>query len=1042
MIAWFTRHAVAANLLMVILLIGGYLSASTMRKEIIPKLPVSTVTISVSYDGRTAKQVDNEVGQKIEQALEGVAGIEHIELTSSQDQLSVTISKKLDYNIDRLVNDIKNRVDNIYDWPMHAEKPQVQRVEETYSALMVQLYGDTDDETLLDVGQRIKQSLLANPAIHKIETHSAANYHIYINIEPDMMKQYQLTFSDIADAIRQQSVRSKSGLLKTDNGQFLIYSEQHARQQRDFEQLVVKIPESGGAIYLSDIASINDDFVEHDSTMHFNGQATIAFEIKMSAESDVLEIAKQTKKVVAQLNPTLPDNLQLITWFDASTYVQDRLNLLQNSAFQGFVLVILLLGLFLQVRLAFWVAMGLPVAIAGTFIVLSPLGFDYTINEITTFGFILVLGILVDDAVVVGESIYASKEEGGDPLQATINGVHKVAIPTIFGVLTTVAALVPMTQFPSETGRLFASFAWVVIAALLFSLLESKFILPAHLRHLKTHNPIRLHSHNNGEHKPTRLHQCRYYLSRLRHSPKNVLQWFAIHLYQPTLRFVIRYRYAWFICFLSLSLAVLGALYQGKIRSTFFPDVPGNFIVLTAQLEDNAPLVLVQQAMSRVEQLKVDINQKFRHAITNQNDLIEKALSIQYEQGYILVFAELVTKDHRQGVDIEEIAKQWRTPLSHLAGIVSVEAEITEEGTSSGTHVILQHPDADVLNDIVAQSKVWLKERAGVRNIKDSENSTTPQFSFKLKPHAHLYGITPQMLANQLSAAYGGIEVDRFNRGEHRVKVTLTLPRPKRNSRSDFDNMVIFNGQLESFPLTAIADVTLELVNNSFTRYDGKLSRHLEIDIDKNITSPEWIYQQLLTHFQLKIRSQYPQFTLVKAGELEETSKSKKGLRNAFIIAFIIIYVLLALPLKRYAQPLIIMSAIPFGMVGALLAHIWLDLAVSIYSFLAVLALSGVVINDSLLIVTRYNDIRTQVSTPTEAVIAATTSRFRAIFLTTVTTFIGLYPLLNETSEQAQYLIPAAASMAYGLLFATLITLFLIPVLLLICRDIKAFLTE
>ncbi len=1042
MISWFTRHAVAANLLMMLLLVGGYLSANAMRKEIIPKLPVSMVTVSVFYDGRTAKQVDSEVGQKIEQALEGIAGIEHIELTSSQNQLSVTINKKLDYDIDRLVNDIKNRVDNIYDWPMNAEKPQVHRVEETYSALMVQLYGDTDEETLLNLGQRIKQSLLANPAIHKLETHSASNYHIYINIEPDKMKQYQLTFSDIGDAIGQQSVRSKSGLLKTDNGQFLIYSEQHARQQRDFEKLVVKIPENGRAIYLSDIASINDGFVEHDSEMHFNNQATIAFEIKMSAESDVLEIAKQTKKIVAQISQTLPDNLQIITWFDASTYVQDRLNLLQNSAFQGFILVFLLLGMFLQVRLAFWVAMGLPVAIAGTFIVLGPLGFEYTINEITTFGFILVLGILVDDAVVVGESIYASKEKGGDPLQATINGVHKVAIPTIFGVLTTVAALLPMTQFPSETGRLFASFAWVVIAALLFSLLESKFILPAHLRYLKTHKPRSRHSNGDSEQKTTRLHQCRYYLSRLRHSPKNLLQWSAIRLYQPTLQFVLRYRYAWFICFLSLSIAVLGALYQGKIRSTFFPDVPGNFIVLTVELEDNAPLVLVQQAMSRVEQLKVEINQQYRHAVSSQNDVIEKALSIQYEQGYIIVFAELVKKDHRTGVDIKAIAEKWRTPLTHLAGVVSVEAAVTEAGTSSGTHVILQHPDAEILNHIVAQSKVWLKGRAGVRNIKDSENRSTPQFSFKLKPHAHLYGITPQMLANQLSAAYGGIEVDRFNRGDHRIKVTLTLPRPKRNSRGDFDNMVIFNGQHDSFPLTAIADVTLDLVNNSISRYDGKLSRLLDIDIDKNITSPELVYQQLLTHFQRRIRSQYPQFTLVQAGELEETSKSKMGLRNAFIIAFIIIYVLLALPLKRYAQPLIIMSAIPFGMVGALLAHIWLDLAVSIYSFLAVLALSGVVVNDSLLIVTRYNDILPQVSTPTEAIVAATTSRFRAIFLTTVTTFIGLYPLLNETSEQAQYLIPAAASMAYGLLFATLITLFLIPVLLLICRDIKAFLTE
>ncbi|MFT5755691.1 MAG: multidrug efflux pump subunit AcrB [Alteromonadaceae bacterium] len=1031
MIAWFTRHPVAANLLMMTLLLGGLLSANNMRKEIIPKLPASEVNISAYYEGRTAQQIDKELGQKIELALQGIAGIKHITSTSSQNSINITVKKKLDHSMERLLADIKSNVENIYDWPQFAEKPNISRNEDSFDALMVQLSGDTDKDTLIKVAHRVKQALMANPEIHKMDQYGAHDYSIYINVNPDKMRQLGLTFDEISEAISQQSVRSKSGLLKTDNGQYLIYSEQHAQHQRELAELVIKVSNDGNVIYLADIANIDDGFVEHDSDIHFNGQPTIGFAIKMSAKSDVLNISAQAQQVVKQLNKTLPDNLALTIWFDASTYVQERLDLLQNNALQGFILVFILLSLFLQIRLAFWVAMGLPVAIAGTFIVLGELGFQYTINEITTFGFILVLGILVDDAVVVGESIYSSKEQQGDDIEATINGVHKVAIATIFGVLTTVAALLPMTQFPSETGRLFAGFAWVVIIALLFSLIESKLILPAHLRHIKIK---KIDTVNSSKMKQT--------FFNIRMMPQRGLTWCNHNIYLPLLKFSLRYRYAWLMCFFAISLSVIGSLYQGKIRSVLFPDVSGDLIILTVELEANSPLSLVQQVMDKAETVKSEINKKYQQQFNIEKNVINKSMTVMYEQGVILIFAELIHKSNRPDVNIKTIAQLWRTPLSTLEAVISAEAMTSLEGTSNGTRVIFQHPDPKILDKIVKSARSWLSNQQGVRNIKEDQADTMPQLMFTLKNEAQLFGITRRMLADQLAAAYGGLEVDRFYRDEQRVKVYLSFPRSLRDSRMDFNKMYIFNDKNIAIPLLAVANIHPDIVQNSVSRYDGANSRSLLIDVNKEQSSPEQIYQGLSSNFYQKISSQYPLFTIKRAGELEETVDTKSGLVTAFIIALTAIYILLAVPLKRYGQPLLIMAAIPFGVVGAIFGHLWLGLSVSLYSWLGILTLSGVVVNDSLLIVTGYNELREKSNSQLAAIYAACQNRFRAIFLTTITTFAGLYPLLSETSEQAQYLIPAAASMAYGLLFATLITLFLIPILIVVSTDIKRFITE
>jgi len=1026
MIAWFTRHPVAANLLMLALLIGGWISASHMRKEVIPKLPASEITVSAYYEGRSGAQIDQELGQKVIQALEGLSGIKSVAVTSQQDMLNVTVKKQLDYDVQRLFSDVKANIESIYDWPQQAEKPQVQLADMTFDALMVQLHGDTDDHSLVQLANQVKQTLLANPAVHKIEQYGLLEYGVYIYLQPEKMQLYELSLTEVAEAIHQQSVRSRTGLLKTNNGQFLLQGQYSAESLQRLSQLVVRVSDQGQRLRLSDVARIEDGFIEGNSEIRFNQQPSIAFAVKMAAKSDVLEISRQVKQEVAQLRAQLPDNVSLTVWFNAADYVQSRLQLLTDNAWIGFVLVFVILSLFLQLRLAFWVAMGLPVAIAGTLIVLGQLGFQYTINEVTTFGFILVLGILVDDAVVVGESIYSQKQTANpqttDPVSATIAGAKKVALPTTFGVLTTVVALLPMTQFPSETGRLFAGFAWVIIVSLLFSLLESKLILPAHLRHI----PL------GQSQRPGRL-------QRWRHLPQQGLDSIRQRLYRPLLISALRYRYGMLCVAVALCVLVFGYLSLGKIRSVMFPQVPGDLLIMQVDMEPNAPQALLQQASEQIKQQRLLINQQYRQQ-GMAGDVIEKSMTITLEQGHILVFAEPLKRELRGQADLAAIAQQWRTAVLPLEAVDNVDVTVSLEGSGVGNQLIIQHPDASVLAEQSDTIHQWLLSQPGVRSVKDVHQASLPQLSFTLKPEAQLYGISRRMLAEQLAMGFGGLEVDRFFRDQARVKMYVSLTPEARNSRADLSQFYVFNQQGQRFPLTAVADIHAAQTAGVYYRYNGALSRKLKLDIDKNIASPADVYQRLLQTQLPDLRRQFPRLSIVPAGELEEVAESQQGLLTAFTLALLGIYILLAVPLKRYWQPLIIMAAIPLGLVGAILGHVYLGLSVSLYSWLGMLTLSGVVVNDSLLIVNRFNECREQGMALQAAAIEACLSRFRAIILTSVTTFAGLYPLLTETSEQAQYLIPAAASMAYGLLFATVISLLLIPILLVISAEIGTWL--
>jgi multidrug efflux pump subunit AcrB len=1035
LVEWFLRQPVAANLLMVFIVAAGLLTLSQLRSEAFPRLPANSISISVPFVGHSAQQVNNGITEKIEQALEGTEGIKHIFSVSYDSTALIQVIRTDNYNLDQLLVDIKSKVDSIEHWPKGADRPVIERDTFSYPSLIVQVYGGKDEVTRQRVAKQVKQALLAEPDISKIKTWGLQQPQIRLEATPEKLSAHKVTLIDVAQAISNNSLTTKSGLLKTASGNLLINADHQAYWLREFQQIVVKSFDDGRQVTLADVVEVHDAFAETEEEVRFQGEMAIGMSIQAGQRSDLLEISKQAQQVLKRLKPTLPSDIKLEVWSDLSLYIEKRLSLLSNNALQGILIVFTLLAIFLNVRLAFWVALGVPIAISGTFIFMGERFLDYTFNELTTFGFILVLGILVDDAIIVGESVSSTQQRISNRVDATLAGVKRIAAPTVYGVLTTIAAFFPMTQLPNEMGKLFASFSWIVIIALMCSLLESKLILPTHLAHGRQH-PQRSANRGGRFYRTIKLG-----FERLQQLAATGLSTFTMRIYKPGLQKALHYRYAILSCFLALAIVMLGQLYHGHIRTIFFPEIPGDLITIELTMEENSPLALTKLNRDKLSRSADKLNQAFRERYHTEIDAISKLMIAMDEDG-VELYAELPARDQR-AFTTQEVVEYWRASVGTLEGSWNLSFSSSDSGAIPAAEIVIQHPDEWVLQQVRDSITSALKQQDGMKQITDNLNASLPELSFSLKPEAYHLGFTSADLATQLAANLGGLEAQRIQRAEHEVKVMLQLDRRSRNARTDLEQLTIQNQAGISYPLLQIADVTQRMTTSQLRRRDGSRSASILALVDKSKTSPEAVFTALKQAGVFReLQQQYPALVVKAAGELEQSAQSKKGLTKAFILSLLAIYALLAVPLRSYVQPLVIMSVIPFGMVGAILGHVWLNVPVSFLSFLGVLALSGVVVNDSLVMISRYNDLKTQSGNKRQAIIDACCSRLRAIFLTTVTTFAGLTPLLSETSEQAQYLIPAAISLAYGELFATIITLILVPVLLAIGDDIRQWFTN
>ena len=1026
-IPWFAQNSVAANLLLILIISLGLMQMGKLRKEAFPSLSPNSLTVSVTYDSGSARQSEEGLAIKIEEELEDVLGIKTITSSSTTTGTTVTIEMKDDYDLDTLLRDVKAKVDAISNFPTDADKPVIEKAEREEHALWLQLYGEVGRHTLQTLAEELKDDLLANADVNRVEISGDLDPMISVEIDEAQLQSYGLSLSDVEDAINNESGSSRTAVLRDKNLYLQLKASEQAYLKEEFAAIPLVTLEDGRRIRLGDVAEIDDTFDDETPVLsRFNGHTSIALQVITTGQDDISRTVAGAKKVVAEFknSGSLPDNVKLTSWYDRSTTIVERLKLLAENALTGFIIVFVLLAMFLNISVAFWVAMGLPFIFFGTLYFMGDSFAGLSLNEFTTFGFIMALGIVVDDAVVIGESIYTLRAKEGDTIENTIRGTQAVAVPTLFGVLTTVAAFYAISQVSGHMGELYSQFAVVVTICLVLSVIESKLILPSHLAHINTRrspgkNPIQ---------------RGWMWVQKITDQSLNLVN---ERIYGLLIKIALHHRYAVLVVFAGIFIFAVSMPLTGMVRMSFFPDIPGDTVRAELTMKNDASYGQTHAALALLESRAHEADRELRHANDDQGSAIAylQVLSEADQSGSVKL---QLTKD--APYDIDTFTRKWREISGTPEGAKTLSVQ-NAPAMVDALRIELRSSDDTVLTLAGETLKNKLSTIAAVSGIEDNLEPGQPQLFMALTAQGRALGFTTDMLAEQVLQAFSGQVVQRFQRSVDEVEVKVRYPQGARKSVSDVLNADVRTSDGTVVPLTSVANITYGYTRDSITRIDGKRAVYVSADVDKDIISSTELVARLQKQLVPKLKQQYPNLDIEFSGEAQEQAETETSMVNMFILALFIIYFLLAIPLKSYIQPFLIMTAIPFGIVGAVLGHWVNDLSLGILSLNGIIALAGVVVNDSWLLVSTFNDLRRSSHTNLlETVSWAGKSRLRAVLLTSLTTVAGLLPLLYETSHQAQFLIPAAVSLAYGIMFATVITLILIPVLLVVHHDISRLL--
>lgn len=1019
-IDWFARNAVAANLLMAILLVGGMYSVFTIKKEAQPQIETNFVTVQMPFLGASPEDVEEGVLVKIEEAIQDIEGIHEIISTGRRNSGTVQVEVATGYDVLEVMNEIKSRVDSISTFPENTEKPIVSRTRFQQQVQLISVYGDVDERTLKEYTKQIRNEIVTLPGISRAELLGSRPYEISIEISEFTLEQYGMTLAEVAAAIRRGSLDLPAGTIRSDSGDIQVRTKGQAYTGLDFEDILVRTNPDGSRILLKDIANIRDDFAETGRFSEFNGKPAFTIQVLSVGSQSELEIAKTVRNFIESKRASMPSGVSVQAWADVTYYLQGRLDMMIKNLVIGAVLVFLSLALFLRLKLAFWVMVGLPVAFLGTFFMMPTL--DITVNLISLFGFILVLGIVVDDAIVIGESAYTNMRAKGHSVDNILEGVFKVAMPATFGVLTTIAAFIPVLMISGVMGKFFASIGWVVTLCLVFSIVESKLILPAHLAHMK----VKQYEKDTQN----RLVIFQRFFSEGLHT-------FIDKYYAPFLEKCLKRRYLTFSVFISMLILSIGLIAGGILRSVFFPDITADFLEVELLMNEGTPAARTHEALQQIQGglWAVDAEVSAQQGVES-GAVVSSVLS--FSQGEIRgqVITELV-KDDAAVISGTEVLRRWREKVGELPGVKQL-AFSSAVNHGAGAAISMQLIGANI--DQVGRASQELVRRMntyeGLFDIRNSFEHGRPEIKLNLKPQAEALGITLADLASQVRAGFYGAEVQRIQRGQDEVKVMVRFPREERDSVGYLDNMKIRTPDGGRVPFHAVAEVEMTKSPAFIQRFDRERAVRISAEVDKEKYEPTKIQNDIMNRELPQVLAQFPGVRMKLSGSSQQQIDIQKDLVRGGLFALFLIYALMAIPLRSYAQPLIIMSVIPFGTIGALAGHLILGIPVSMTSYFGIIALAGVVVNDSLILVDFVNRERDAGVPLIEAVKNAAQSRFRAILLTSLTTFLGLMPIaIFETSLQAQLVVPMAASLAFGILFATVITLFLIPALYLIQDD-------
>ena len=1040
-VAWFASNGVAANLLMLLILVGGLLTIPQIKEEVFPEFSTGLISVTVLYPGAAPAEVEEAVCVRIEEAIQSLTGVKRITSTASENMGIVNVELMDGTNVRELLDDVKARVDAIDTFPEEVEEPLIQEGIVRNQVINIAVSGNADERTLKRLAEQVRDEIAALPGITQVELSNARPYEVSIEVSEEALRRFEISFDQVAQSVRRSSLDLPGGSVKTEGGEILLRAKGQAYQGEEFEELVLLSRPDGTRILLGDVATVIDGFAETDQSARFDGKPAVLVQVYRVGEQRALEITGTVRSYVASTRSRMPEGISLTTWKDDSRILESRLQLLIKNGLAGLALVVIALALFLRISLAFWVSLGIPISFLGCFLVLPYL--NVSVNLISLFAFIVVLGIVVDDAIVVGENIYAHRERGEPRLAATINGAKEMLVPIVFAILTTIAAFGPLLMVEGSTGKIMQVIPLVVIPTLVFSLVESLLILPAHLRHLKHQE---------------RKRGIRGLWNRFQGSISGLLKGFIRVLYQPLLSWALEWRYLTVAMGVSTLLLVTGVIGGGWIKFTFFPAVEADNAIAFLTMPQGTPAEVTARVLQRIEQSAETLRSElesptkegaerriFQHILTSVGEQPMRVLQSRHggdgasrhtapNLGEVNI--ELVPSEERIGTSSIRMADRWRELTGPIPDAVELTFSSSLFSTGEPINVQLSGPYLELLQTGSKDLKAHLATYPGVYDITDSFRAGKQEIKLKIRPAAETLGLTLSDLARQVRQAFYGEEAQRIQRGRDEVKVMVRYPAKHRRSLGDLEQMRIRSPSGREVPFSTVASSEIGRGFASIHRVDRNRSISVTAEVDETQATANEILTDLENSFLPQLVAKYPRLNYSLEGQQRQQRDTLGGLINGFAMALILIYVLLAIPLKSYAQPLIIMAAIPFGLVGAVVGHVLMGLNLTILSMFGIVALAGVVVNDSLILVDYVNRQRRAGVRLFDAVHQAGSARFRPIFLTSLTTFAGLTPLLLEKSLQAKFLIPMAVSLAFGVVFSTVIILFIVPAAYLIMEDL------
>ena len=1020
-IAWFAANPVAANLLVLLIVFCGGISVFTIKKSIMPQFESNMVRVGVPFLGATPEEVEEGVILRVEEAVQDLNGVKKITSVAREGYGQVMIEVQTGYDLNEVLDLVKSRVDGISTFPEQTERPIVEKQEFQFEVMWISVYGDVGPVALKEITGEVRDELLALPSVTAVNVIGDRDYEISIEVSEDTLREYGLTMSEIAAAIRVGSMDMPGGAIKTDVGDILLRTKGQVYTGREFAGIALRSYPDGTRLRLGDIATIRDEFVETEGFSRFNGHPALNLRVQSTGDQSVLEIDAAVQKYIKEKKAKLPEGVHVDHWGNSAFYLKDRMNMMLINMSQGAVLVIILLTLFLDLKVSLWVVAGIPISFLGALWLLPHTPFPSDVNVISLFGFLLVLGIVVDDGIVIGESIYTEVTEKGLSLENVIAGAQKVSTPVVFGVLTTIAAFVPMLLVGGQTGVFFEAISMVVILCLIFSLIESKLALPAHLRKLSVYK--------EGEENPGRLVRVQAYVNHR-------LQLFIDRIYVPLLRKSMENRYTTIAIHLAVLILSVALLAGNIIKFEFFPNVPSDFIQTNVTMNDGSPPEARNAALDRLEQAIHEVETNYLREHSAEEPFLQ----------YILVYASgdlgggvvlELTKPEFRNIDAFEIEKLWRAEVGTIPGTKELRYA-SSETAGGGARLNFQFAGTDYEQMEKAGEELMakLREYDGVFDIRSSYTAGSDEIRLRIKPEAQNLNLSMADLGRQVRQAFYGEEAQRIQRGRDDVRVMVRYPRDERRSVADLQNMRIRTADGSEVPFSHVAEVEFGASYTTINRVDRKRTVSITADADPDRVQSGDLIESLNNEFIPQLLRKYPGVSYGLEGASLEEEQLIRRIGILFGIALFLIYGLIAIPLKSYAQPLIIMSVIPFGFIGALIGHILFGKTISMMSIFGLVALAGVIVNDSLLLVDFVNSARREGLSLHDAISRAGVQRFRAILLTTLTTFFGLLPIMFETSLQAQFVIPMALSLAFGVAFGTVMTLIMIPSLYLILEDI------